>query len=164
MPTLYLMCGLSFSGKTTIALNLAKSQQAVLISLDEINKERGLGFGGDGLIPPNEWRKTHEIALHRLEAHMDSETDIVLDDTNCFRFLRDSYREVASERGYKTLVVVMKVSLEEIERRRLRNTEGPTRNGIREEVFRHLLDHFEWPAVDEETIGVESLDLPPKNL
>jgi hypothetical protein len=38
---------------------------------------------------------------------MDSETDIVLDDTNCFRFLRDSYREVASKRGYKTLVVLM---------------------------------------------------------
>jgi tRNA uridine 5-carbamoylmethylation protein Kti12 len=109
-------------------------------------------------------KDSRDSALHRLEAHLDSETDIVLDDTNCFRFLRDSYREVASERGYKTLVVVMKVSLEEIERRRLRNTEGPTRNGIREEVFRHLLDHFEWPAVDEETIGVESLDLPPKNL
>lgn len=164
MPTLYLMCGLSFSGKTTVALNLVKSQQAVLISLDEINRERGLGFGGDGLIPPNEWRKTHEIALHRLEAHMDAETDIVLDDTNCFRFLRNSYREAASKRGYKTLVVLMNVSLEEIERRRLRNTENPTRNGIREVVFRHLLDHFEWPAFDEETIGAESLNLGSKNL
>jgi predicted kinase len=152
------MCGLSFSGKTTTALNLAKSHQAVLISLDEIKKERGLGFGGDGLIPPNEWRKTHEMGLHRLEAHMDSETDIIVDDTNCFRFLRDSYREVASKRGYKTLVVLMNVPLEEIERRRLRNAEGPTRNGISGEVFRHLLDHFEWPAVDDETIVVESLD------
>ncbi|MHC5676314.1 hypothetical protein [Nostoc sp.] len=32
------------------------------ISLDDINKERGLDFGGDG-ISVEEWENTHQIAI-----------------------------------------------------------------------------------------------------
>jgi predicted kinase len=152
------MCGLSFSGKTTAARRLAEGRQAELISLDEINEKRGLGFGGDGLISREEWRRTHEIALARLENLLETQVDIVLDDTNCFRFLRDHYRDAAARHGYKTVVVLMAVPIEEIESRIRQNTEFPKRHGIQEHVFRMLLDHFEWPGEDEETIRIQSAD------
>ena len=36
---------------------------------------------------------THGIALERIRALMARGEDIVFDDTNCFRWLRDRYRE-----------------------------------------------------------------------
>jgi predicted kinase len=56
MKTLYLMCGLSFSGKTTLARKIVERLQCAYISLDDINAERGL-WGGDG-ISVGEWERT----------------------------------------------------------------------------------------------------------
>ena len=43
-----LLCGRSFSGKSTVALELAQQLPAVVVSLDAMNAERGL-TSGDGL-------------------------------------------------------------------------------------------------------------------
>ncbi len=48
MKTLYLLCGLAFSGKTTISRAVVSFLHCPYISLDEINHERGL-FGGEGI-------------------------------------------------------------------------------------------------------------------
>jgi hypothetical protein len=58
------MCGLSFSGKTTLARKIVERLQCAYISLDDINAERGL-WGGDG-IPVEEWERTHALARERL--------------------------------------------------------------------------------------------------
>ena len=39
MKTLYLMCGLSFSGKTTLARKIVERLQCAYISLDNINAD-----------------------------------------------------------------------------------------------------------------------------
>jgi len=112
---LYILCGPAFSGKTTLARQLGRASHCVCVSLDEINAERGL-YGGDG-IPPDEWQRTHEIALQRLSELMAGGCDIVLDDTCCFRWLRDKYREMANEHRNTPQLVCLEVQREEIDRR-----------------------------------------------
>ena len=87
------MCGLSFSGKSTIARNLADRLGATVISLDAINEERGL-HGGQG-IPLEEWRATNDFAHERTERLLRNGVDVVVDDTSSPRFLRDEWREIA---------------------------------------------------------------------
>ena len=100
------MCGISFSGKSTLAQKIATKIGAPVISLDEINHGRGLGLNGDA-IPDEEWVKTHGMALEKLEEAMVSERDIVLDDTNCFRWLRDSFtRIVRRTKGLRQLLYI----------------------------------------------------------
>jgi len=54
MPaTVYAMCGLAFSGKSTAARTVARELGLALICLDAINDERGLD-GGKG-IPDSDW-------------------------------------------------------------------------------------------------------------
>jgi len=65
---LVLMCGTTFSGKSTFARALAAEIQGLIISLDEINERRGL-WGGDG-IPLEEWQRTHEIATTEARTHL----------------------------------------------------------------------------------------------
>ena len=68
MSTLYLLCGMPFSGKTTLGRSIAKYHGCPYISLDKINEARGLS-GGDG-IPVKEWEKTHFLAMQQLEIFM----------------------------------------------------------------------------------------------
>lgn len=58
MKTLYLLCGLWLSGKSTLARAMAERASMALISFDAINRERGL-WGGDG-VPGEEWKVTLE--------------------------------------------------------------------------------------------------------
>src|SRR2546427_6060240 len=98
MKRLFMMCGIAFSGKTTVAKQLVRALACAYISLDEINADRGL-YGGEG-IAVEEWERTQGIALERMKELMTHGEDIVLDDTNCFRWLRNRYREFAHQNGY----------------------------------------------------------------
>lgn len=89
------MCGLSFSGKSTLAALLAEELNAELVSLDAINAERGL-FGGQG-IPVAEWARTNDLAMDRAAEKLRVGRDVVVDDTGSPRFIRDNWRKVAAE-------------------------------------------------------------------
>jgi len=109
--TLYLLCGLAFSGKSTLAAALAERLDAKVVSLDEINARRDL-WGGDG-VADDEWAATHRQALREVEDHMRRGTPcIVVDDTNCYRFLRDDHGELAGEHGYRVRILVLRPPLD----------------------------------------------------
>jgi hypothetical protein len=57
-----LLCGRSFSGKSTVARKLQAALDGTVVSFDEINSERGL-HGGQG-IPIAEWARTNEMGTH----------------------------------------------------------------------------------------------------
>ena len=145
---LWLLCGLSFAGKSTLARAIADESGATIISLDAINEQRGVGFGGDGL-SPSVWGGTLEIALERLDAALARHEDVIIDDTCCFRWLRDRYREVAERHACEVLLVHIEVPLAEIQRRRRQNDASNDRRAIRDEIFDQHLATFEWPDPDE---------------
>ncbi len=94
-PLLILTCGLSFSGKSTLALELRSRLDADVLSLDVINAERGL-YGGQG-ISGEEWQKTHQIAQARALNALTQGRSVIIDDAASRRFLRDAWREVAAQ-------------------------------------------------------------------
>ena len=151
MQSVLLLCGLPFAGKTTAAGELQEQLGATVISLDAINAERGLR-GGDG-IAVEEWQRSHHVALARLaEALEAGQRFVVVDDTNCLRFLRDGYREVARRFGAGTRVVILPADAEEAARRLRENRDSGTRNDVRDEVFAETVDLFEWPGDDESPV------------
>ena len=147
MRTLYVMCGLSFSGKSTLAREVARATGAELVSLDDLNAERGL-YGGDG-IPVEEWERTSQLANERLRALAPSGRDVVLDDTSCYRWLRDRWRERAASVGYAARLVWVDVPPETILRRREQSERSADRRGIRDSVFAAHAESFERPQEDE---------------
>jgi predicted kinase len=87
MLHVYAMCGVAFSGKSTLALLLARELSISLISLDGINHERG-PRGGEGMSIA-QWEETSAIAMHRLRQCLGKGKSAVVDDTFSRRFLRD---------------------------------------------------------------------------
>ena len=157
MSTLILMCGLPFSGKSTLAKAIVNRIGCAYISLDEINQERGLGFGGDG-IPVEEWEKTHAEALERLRDRLVA-GDVILDDTCCYRWIRDRYRALAEELGSVTRVVYLNIPAETISKRMETNRTIASRHGVRAEIFEAVSESFEEPGDDEHAITFDESDL-----
>jgi predicted kinase len=149
LGTVYILCGLPFSGKSTFARALVERRKAILISLDTINDARGLSNGGDNTISQEEWEQTHNIALHQLAEAIQSKSDVVIDDTNCFWFLRENYRRVAESNGYQAIVVPVQTSMDEIDRRIALNEISHERHHVTREVLSRLVDTFEWPQGGE---------------
>jgi predicted kinase len=117
------------------------------VSLDDINAERGL-HGGEG-IAVEEWERTHGIALERMKELMAVGEDIVLDDTNCFRWLRDRYRKSAHENGYIAELVYLDVPLQDVQARIVQNSVTASRRSIESNIFGEHVRGFEAPQVDE---------------
>jgi len=152
--TVYAMCGLAFSGKSWLAAILARELKTELISLDAINDERGLR-GGEGL-SDRQWEKTSAIAMARLRLLLQQRRSVVVDDTFSHRFLRDRCKQVAADHGSRFLIIFMATPLSEIEMRRAANDRDPVRHRIRDEVFRHHRDRFQFPADDEPVVPIRT--------
>jgi predicted kinase len=150
MKTLYLMCGLSFSGKTTLARKIVERLQCAYISLDDINAERGL-WGGDG-ISVGEWERTHALARERLATWMVTGKDAVVDDVNNLRWLRDRWRVVARSSCYSTVVIYLDIPYTKLVARRRADQLTAERKGITEAVWAEHVSDFEPPGADEHVL------------
>ena len=64
---------------------------------------RGL-YGGDG-ISVEEWEKTHLLAMEQLRSLVQSRQDIVVDDTSCFRWLRERFSKATKHFGKVDILV-----------------------------------------------------------
>ena len=91
------------------------------------------------------------MALVRMQELMARLGDIVLDDTSCFRWLRDRYRDSALKNGYVTELVYLEVSLSlaEVEARMEWNGISGSRHLIDANVFEENIRSFEAPQPDE---------------
>ena len=150
MQTLYLLCGMPFSGKSTLGKAVAQYLNSPYISLDEINEARNL-FGGEG-IPIEEWEKTHSLARDELQILMQSRQDIVVDDTSCFRWLRDRFRNFAAQYSYHTKIIFLDVPFAEIERRIKDNQKTKARHQVKSDIVREMSETFEFPEEDEDVM------------
>lgn len=147
MPRPIGMCGISFSGKTTLALKIASRLDAVHVSLDAINEERDL-HGGRG-IAPEEWEKTSHLASDRAQECLLNNRDVVLDDTLCFRWLRERYAAVAKRANAEFVLVYVATPTTQIYESMAKNELARLRHPIRREVFEEHARTFEEPAPDE---------------
>jgi predicted kinase len=146
------MCGVAFSGKSTLARRIADELSISLISLDAINHERGLR-GGEGMSIA-QWEETSAIAMDRLRQCLREERSAMVDDTFSRRFLRDRCKTAARESGAGFTIVFVDTPIEEIRSRRDANHQNPTRHHVRDDVFEDHYKTFQFPATDEPVVRV----------
>ena len=104
-PTLFIFCGLPFSGKTTLANELVKRFSFVRVDLDEINSERGLGYKSKVKISSEDWRITYAESYIRTDKALSEEKTVINDTTNFTRQQREKLRAIANK--YKIISKVI---------------------------------------------------------
>ena len=128
-----LLCGRSFSGKSTVATSLADLLPGRVVSLDEINEERGL-HGGEG-IPLSEWARNNELARDRVLALLRDDQTVIVDDTSSPRFLRDGWRALCSSVRAPMVLVYVDTSMDLIRQRLMDNWVTGHRGDVTDEVM-----------------------------
>lgn len=154
-PLLVTMCGIAFSGKSTLAKSIAERLDAVLISFDAINESRGLN-GGDGSMTKKQWLETHDIALQKAELLLRQNQSVVLDDTFSHRFLRNQATGIAAKTNSCFQIIALRTPINEVQKRRVENDKTLNRSPISDEVFDAHVQEFQEPDPDENAMLVES--------
>lgn len=151
-PMLYILCGLPFSGKTTLAKELVKRFGFIRVDLDQINTERGLGSKSNDDISDEDWKITYDESYKRVERVLAQGKIVINDTANFTRKQRDKLRTIATNHNITTKVIYVNVPNETARKRWQENRITKQRYDVRDEGFAEVADNFQVPTKEENVI------------
>ncbi len=142
------MCGLGFSGKSTLAKRIAEYKNAVLVSQDAIyfEKEKELD---PNLSDKEEWELIRNVAFEKIYANLKEGKSVVYDDTNTRREHRDALRKIASENDAHTVTIFLDTPDDILIERQMKNKETNERHDVEQKYLDQARDELEVPQSDE---------------
>ena len=148
---LYILCGLPFAGKTTLALALVNRFCLMHIDIDQINTDFGVGLYGAS-ISPEEWVRTYDEAYKQLADALNSRRSVLFEGASYTKELRDRLRAIAFEREVAPQVIHVDISGSEARQRLNSNRITQHRHDVRDDNFAIVATHFEPPAQEEQVL------------
>lgn len=147
------MCGIPFSGKTTVARELSERCGLALVSVDAIVRDLGIDLGPDA-VEHRGWARAMAEGFARARCLLAEGQSVVYDHANHTRRNRDRCRRVESGAGAGFRLVWLDTSVEEARRRLLENRETLARNDVPDASFCEIVAQFESPAGEPDVIRV----------
>jgi len=141
---LFVLCGLPFSGKTTLARALARQLPLEHIEVDAVHRERGVPAAGRALGPPD-WRAAYVRSRRRAPLTLRQGSSVIFDAMSHRRGQREQLQRPAQERGAPMTIIYLDLPLAEINRRRADNLQAPHRPAIPDAEFNRVAEQFEPP-------------------
>ena len=144
------MCGLAFSGKSTLSRKITEQTGYKLIAFDtlwvEIERERSVPQGAEG------WRLIRNLAQEEILTTLKSSISVVYDDNNPRKEHREELREVARKAGVESFVIYLDTPLDIIRVREEANRTLQDRHDVDPVNFEKVLKDLEPPTADENVI------------
>ena len=154
--TLYIMCGLPFSGKTTIAKQLAKKQEFSVVSVDDIRESLGF-YWEKNEASKDDWEKIFKTVELKITSLLKSGNNVIYDSANQDKASRIKFKELAISLGVKSRVVFVDTPMKVILERYSSNLNSKERFHLPEKYFNAAVNTFEPPTEDEDVIKPEQL-------
>lgn len=150
-PILYIMCGAGFSGKSTLAKEIAKHTGASLVSQDALffEKEKELNLDQDN---DEQWRILLDMCLDRIKENLEAGRSVVFDNTNTKFEHREELRELAKSIGAETKVVFLDTPIEIQKERQKKNQKTRERHDVKQEYLDQAITELEIPNKNENTL------------
>ena len=149
--TLYIMCGVGFSGKSTLAKKIAENTGAVLVSQDalffELEKKLNIDQDSD-----EQWDMLLRICKERILESLKAGKTVVFDNTNTRFEHREELRELAVAAGAHTKVIFLDTPIEIQKERQLKNKETGERHDVKQEYLDQAIAELEIPTDNENVI------------
>lgn len=150
MLKLYIMCGLAFSGKSTLAQKMAEHIGCPIIAFDKLwtEKDREKSIPKDA----RGWRFIRRVAQERISRYLKVGTSVVYDDNNPKLEHRDELRRLAEGFGAKSVVVYLETPLTVVRAREKANKISQDRHEVEPKNFQKVLEDLEVPTKVERTL------------
>lgn len=148
MPTLYIMVGVGFAGKSTLAKKIAERFNIPLVSQDGLffEKEKELSLNQDD---DAQWRMLLMMCQERIKELMLEGKSVVFDNVNLKREHRDELRGLAKESGGQAVVVYLDTSEEILNSRQHANKTSQERHDVKQEYLDDAKAQLEIPGPEE---------------
>jgi len=148
---LFLLCGLPFSGKSTLGRAMQKQLGIVHVEVDQ--------FHGAGRLPVEErqvereeWIAAYRAAYRQVETELESGRSVVFDAVSYRRTQRERIRRIAAKHDVPMTVVYLDVSPAEAKQRLAANRENPVRGNVPDPDFAEVAAGMQFPLEDEQVV------------
>jgi predicted kinase len=146
---LYILCGLPFSGKTTLAKKLVAKLGFIRIDLDEVKFELfGQGIKDDQ-IDQSGWDRVYQAMYQNIKTALLKGDTVIHDTGNFTKSERDLVKKIADDLNLKPLTIFVNTPLAVAKNRWLKNKITKKRFDIAEASFADCARELEPPAPSE---------------
>lgn len=140
-PTLFIMCGLPYSGKTTFSKRFAFEEGCVLISIDDVRESLGFVWGVNDATS-EDWRQIYQRVDEQIATALSVGRCVVYDSANQDEASRRKYRSLAESLGCRSQIIFVDTPVDVIQRRRSENRDAPSRPNIPRDFFESAVQTF----------------------
>lgn len=140
-----LLCGLSFTGKSTLAQCLAEPLDAVIVECDQYVA----AVRPNQLSKLDEWRAIQNLARARVKELLQSEKSVIYDDLMVKTDTRLAVTELAGECGAKTVTIYLNTPVETVRQRQREKSPTPEQQAEWEAHTQLLLAQLAPPPRNE---------------
>lgn len=152
MTKLFIICGLSFAGKSTLGNAIAARLDCAKVDIDDTKFDLYGRDAQDDALARADWERIYAETYRRIEEHLASGRTVVHDSGNFSKAERLVAHEIAARQG-ATVVTIYVDTPQEITRRRLHaNREVNTRLDVSDKDFEEAVQAMEPPAADEQPL------------
>jgi predicted kinase len=154
MKTLYIMCGVGFSGKSSLAKKIAEHTGAILVSQDSMffEKEKELDLDQDS---DEQWRMILNMCREIIREELSKGDSVVFDDTSLRLKHREKLREIAKDVGAETKVIFLDTPLDIQKQRQEKNKITGERHDVKQEYLDQVIAELERPNESENVVVVK---------
>lgn len=154
--TLYILCGLPYSGKTYFAKEIIAKTACVYVSIDDIFHKRGFDWDSNKLPDEQGWESLFNISYRESQNALKSGSNVLYDSTNHTRASRDVLRKIAQDVVANARVIYVDVSAEVVWRRWEENKVEGDRPVVAKKLVEMTIKSFEIPTEDENVMIIKN--------
>ena len=155
--TLFILCGLPYSGKTYVSDRLHTETGISVIRIDDILRKRGFDWNTNKLPNEAEWRGIFEESYQATKNILERSENVLYDSTNHTLASREKLRELAKQSGAETAVIFVNTPKNLIWERWEKNKESTTRSVVAKDLVEMTINAFEPPTQDEHVIEISGI-------
>lgn len=146
---LYILCGIPFSGKTTLAKKMENKLNTLSIDLDAIKFEFFGNEATDSQIGKEGWNRIYQEMYQRIKDALSSGRSVLHDTGNFTKYERDLVRNIAEEQKVESVTIFIDIPTAETYKRLANNRQTKARFDVPDEDFYGVVEEMEIPAPTE---------------
>lgn len=157
---LYILCGLPFSGKTTLAKSLCRIKGWVRVDLDEIKFDL---FGDqikDSDLVQKDWDLVYQLMYKEIQDQLSSGGTVVHDTGNFTKHERALVRDMAKRLGLRSITIWVNTPESVALERLLANRKSGERFDVSDDDFASVVAELEPPDSSEDFLTYDTATSP----